>query len=98
MFILAAIGMMFFQQLRLGRRLVAEGTPAVAVITKCFPGKGRSGISIKYEFRTIDGRVINGSSGYDSLQKTGTSICVLYLVRDPKQNHPYLSLNYYVAQ
>jgi hypothetical protein len=98
LFVLAAFGMMLFAQIRMDRRLVAEGMPALAVITKCSPAKGRSGISIKYEFRTVDDRVVSGISGYDSLQEIGASICVLYLLRDPKLNRPYQLLNCRVAQ
>ncbi len=97
MLILAALGMMLPVQLRAGRRLVAEGTPAVALITKCSPAKGRRGISIEYEFRTEDGRLVKGISRYDSPQEIGASICVLYLLGDPRQNRPYQSLYYRVA-
>jgi hypothetical protein len=98
LFILAALGIMLFLQLRTGRRMVAEGTPAVAVITKCTPAKGRSGIGIEYEFRTEDGRVINGRSGFVSLQEIGASICILYLATNPLQNQPYELLNFRAEQ
>lgn len=83
--------------MRIDRRLVAEGAPAVAVIRDCSSG-GRGGFRVKYEFRTEDGRVMNGSGKSDSPQEIGASICVLYLLRDPKRNRPYQSLNYRVAQ
>ncbi len=94
-----SIGLVYLIALGRERTLVAEGVPATAVVTKCSPPKGRSGIVIKYEFRTLDGRVINGrSGGYDRLREIGANICILYLPQNPKRNQTYPSRNFRVAQ
>jgi hypothetical protein len=84
--------------MRIDQRLVVKGIPAVAVVTKCIERYGRSGqvngFTIKYEFRTEDGMLINGNSSSESRQEPGASICILYLPRKPKRNQTYTSLCY----
>lgn len=83
--------------MRIDRRLAAEGTPAVAVVTKCTV-HGRGTNTFNYEFRTEDGRVIEENSQSYSLQEIGARICVLYLPQNPRRNLPYSSLGYRVSQ
>ena len=89
--------------LRNDRRLVAEGKPTVAVITKWVRGS-KGGAGADYEFRTECGSATTGSTRSAMFdwnvvrQKTGVAICVLYLPTNPRQNLPYEELGYRVAQ
>ncbi|MGA9673189.1 MAG: hypothetical protein WBQ94_28580 [Terracidiphilus sp.] len=82
--------------MRLERRLLVEGTPAVAVVTKCTSVQG--GIYLKYEFCAQDGRVINGNAEYRIRQEVGTRICILYLPETPRRNLPYPPLFHRTVQ
>lgn len=84
--------------MRMERRVVAEGTPAVASITQCVPLYRAGGFQVKYEFHTEDGSVTKGSGWYGSSQESGANICVLYLPQNPQRNQPYPSRNYRVAR
>ena len=77
------------------RRIVREGTPAVASITSCSSSTGRSiWFAVKYEFRTEDGTVTQGRGRYENALDVGTQICVLYLPLNPQRSLPYGSANY----
>ena len=91
------ISVIVYVSMRIDRPLVTNGMPAVAVITKCTPHV-RGGITVKYKFRAEDGSEMKGSSGYDSLQEIGASICILYLPWNPRRNQTYISLCYRVVQ
>jgi hypothetical protein len=95
--VLVLISVIVLTGMRIDRRLVAEGAPAVAVITKRNDHL-RGGITIEYEFRTEDGRVTNGNSSCDGLPEIGESICILDLPWKPRRNQTYSSLWYRVAQ
>lgn len=98
-FIFVGSGLLLLFLLRAERRLVAEGVAVVAVITECSRNRGRSGGFIaKYEFRTADGSPATGSGWYADPKEIGARICVLYMPRNPKQNGPYASRGYRVAQ
>jgi hypothetical protein len=90
------LGVLFFMELRTDRRLLAEGVPAVGLVTKCTPGT-RGGYSMEYEFRTEDGKVTKGSCG-GSRKEIGEYVCVLYLPQNPRQNMRYLLSNFRVVQ
>lgn len=93
--IFVVAGLFSLLQVRTQRRLVIEGVPAVAVITKCSSGTGRSiWFAVTYEFRTEDGEVTEGSGRSENRQDIGTKICVLYLPENPKRSLPYASANY----
>lgn len=94
--ILLASAFMVLKGLREERLLIAKGTPAVALVTKS--SSTRSGFLVKYDFRTEDGMVIKGSSGYEICPEIGTNICVLYLQQDPSCNQLYPFRYYCVAQ
>jgi hypothetical protein len=91
-----ASAFMFLKTLREERLLIANGTPAVALITKT--SSTRSGYLVKYDFRTADGIVITGSSGYEICPEIGANICVLYLPQNPSRNQLYPFRYYCVAQ
>jgi hypothetical protein len=85
-------------RLRMDRRLVAEGKPAIATITGYRRG-ARGGYYATYEFCTEDGLVTKGSGvPCDKDVKTGTNICVLYQPQKPRRNQMYQLLEYRVAE
>jgi len=94
--VMILLSVLFQPALSKDRRLVAEGTPAVAVITNC-SAKGRW-FSAKYQFCTEDGKVTTGSSSYESRREIGANIWIIYLRENPEQNRAYPTLNYRVAQ
>jgi hypothetical protein len=88
-------GVVLLSQLRWQRRLVAEGLPAAAVVTRCYRGS-RGSRWIDYQFRAEDGRV---GEGTDNVRlEVGTAICVLYLPRNPRRNQRYVGSCYRVVQ
>jgi hypothetical protein len=93
--VLIVIALVVYLSMRWDRRLVAEGRPAIAVITNCALQK--SGFSVKYEFQTEDGVVTKGNSSSDTDQEVGARVCILYLPRNPRRNQTYASLCYRVA-
>jgi hypothetical protein len=95
-FIFGPFGGVVLMSLRKERKLLVNGAPAAGLVTSCTPGT-RGSFSVKYEFRTEDGRVIQGKSG-GPRKKIGDSLCVLYLQQNPRQSQPYPSGNYRVAE
>jgi hypothetical protein len=91
-----AIGLVFLVGLCKERKLMAEGAPATAVVTKCTRGT-RGSFLVEYEFRTKEGGVMTGSCS-DSRKEIGASFCVLYLPQNSRRNMSYPSSNYRVAQ
>jgi hypothetical protein len=83
----AVLGILFLVQFPKQRKLVAEGMPAVGVITKC--GRARGGFYVNYEFHTEDGKLASGSSLSDSRKEIGENIWVLHLPDNPRRNGPY---------
>jgi hypothetical protein len=77
------------------RQVVAEGLPAVAVITGFRRGKG--GQIVDYEFRTAAGQLVKGSSVDSRPWTVGASLCVLYLERNPRRNLQYPSTHFVVV-
>lgn len=97
--IFAGAGIFSLALVRTQRRLVVDGVPVVAVVTACSGPVGRSvWFGVKYEFRTEDGRVMEGSGRSENRQEVGTKICVLYLPQNPEKSLPYASANYRVAE
>ena len=94
--IVGPVGIVFLMGLHSERRLLTEGAPAAGVVTKCSRG-ARGSYSVEYEFRTDDGCVAKGSSSGDR-KAIGASICILYLLPNPRRNQPYPSPNYRVAE
>jgi hypothetical protein len=92
--VLILVGMLI--KMSIIRRLLTEGRPAVAVVTKCSRG-GRGQIFVEYEFRTKEGRVMTGIWN-ESLEKIGANFCVLYLPQNPRRNMRYPSSDYRVVQ
>lgn len=78
------------------RRLLAEGLPAIATITKAYYNPKR-GNGAHYEFRTREGEIGTGSSLFEGPQTVGSSLCILYLPQNSKRNIPYPVMNYRIA-
>jgi hypothetical protein len=89
-------GLAFLLVLRSERRLLAEGAPAAAVVTKCCP-TNRGNFLLNYEFRAEDGRMVTGNCT-DSFKEIGANCCVLYLPQNPRKNMSYPSSCYRVVQ
>jgi hypothetical protein len=88
-------GLFLLLMMRGDRRLVAEGTPVVAVVTSCSGPVGRSvWFSVTYDFRTEDGTEMQGTGKYGSSLEIGTKLVVLYLPQNPQRNGPYASAYY----
>jgi hypothetical protein len=94
--VLVLILVMMLIRMRIIRRLLSEGMPAVAVVTKRCRG-ARGGVYVVYEFRTEEGRAMTGSDG-ESPEDIGANICVLYLPQNPRRNMRYPSSDYRVVQ
>lgn len=90
-------GILFLISLRMERRLVADGVPAAAVVTRT-DYHSRGGYTATYEFRTEDGRVMAKRVGVPSRLEIGSNIWVLYLRQNPRRSQPYPSPNYRVAE
>ena len=93
---LLAGAFMFLKDLRDDRILVANGMPAVAIITNTI--HNRLGFLVMYDFHTADGMVIKGSGGSGIRPEIGANICILYLPQNPKRNQLYPSRYYCAAQ
>jgi len=96
-FPLVLFAIIFLISLRMERRLVADGVPAVGVITK-YGHSYSSGYFANYEFRTEDGKVMTKRVGVPGPLEIGSNIRVLYLRQNPRRNQPYPSPNYRVAE
>jgi hypothetical protein len=90
------ISSVFFLSLRSDRTLVAEGEPAIGIVTKCSPWS-RGGFIVRYEFRTAGGESLRGKGWPEDEYEAGAHICVLYLQRNPKRNKSYPMANYRAA-
>jgi hypothetical protein len=94
--IFGPIGLVFLVGLHRERKLIAEGAPAIAVVTKCSRGT-RGRFLVEYEFHTEEWRVMTGRCS-DSRKEIGASFCVLYLAQNPRRNMTYPSSDYRVVQ
>lgn len=91
------VGVMMLASGRRERRLLAEGLPAIATITKSYP-LSKGGYQSDYEFRTQDGSVGTGNNSFDGPPEIGTSFCVIYLPQNPRRNLPYPLLDYRIVE
>jgi hypothetical protein len=88
----APFGFVLLMGLRSERRLLTEGMPVAGLVTGCTRGT-RGSYRVKYEFRTEDGRVVQGKCG-GKRQDIGAGVCVLYLRQDPRKNQLYSTGSY----
>lgn len=84
----AALGGLFMFRLRCQRWLLAEGRPALAVVTR--HTKTDKGTVSHYEFLSLSGSLAKGRSG-PSRKPTaiGATFCVFYDPDNPRRNAPY---------
>jgi hypothetical protein len=90
----ALIAIFLLVTFRAQRQLLAEGTFASAVVTKC--SRWRNCFKLMYEFHTQDGVAASGSYLYQTPVKPGAKVRILYLPQNPRQNQTY-PLNYYTV-
>lgn len=91
--ILALFGVGLLVSLFGERRLLAKGTPVLAMITSCQPASNGVGFVVKYAF-SAGGRPLREGNGWlEKRQEVGAKTWVLYLPQKPRQNHTYPMLN-----
>jgi hypothetical protein len=83
----AFLGLLLFVLLFDERRMAVQGTPVLAVITKCT--RARNGFLLDYAFRLENQQVIKGHGWYQTYQEPGAGIWALYLRKKPRRNVPY---------
>jgi hypothetical protein len=93
---LAAGGSFLVFILRRQAQLMAQGLPAVGVVTRSSRVKG--GWALRYQFRMKDGGVASGSSHVRRRGEVGATVCVLYLPQNPRRNQVYPTGLYRVTQ
>jgi len=78
----------FWFMIRRQARLLAEGRPALATITKIRRAKHTI---VYYEFPLLDGQVIKGRSPVNrrNMPQPGEEACVLYMPENPRRNALY---------
>jgi hypothetical protein len=85
---LAAVGGLFTIPLRYQGWLLAEGRPALAVVTR--HAKTDKGTVIHYEFTMLSGSQGKGRSGPSRKPlAVGATLCVFYDPDNPRRNAPY---------
>jgi len=92
-----AVGIMMLVSGNKERRLLAEGLPAIATITKSYR-LSKGGYKSNYEFRTEDGGVGTGTNSFAGPPEIGTTFCVIYFPQNPRRNLPYPLDDYRVDQ
>ncbi len=94
--ILLAGGSFLVVILRRQAELMAQGMPAVGVVTRSSRVKG--GWALRYQFRMKDGSTALGSSQVRRRVEVGATVCVLYLPQNPRRNQVYPTGLYRVTQ
>jgi hypothetical protein len=85
---LAVPGRLVMLGIRSQRRLLAEGRPAPALVTR--HTQTQHGKTIHYEFPVLSGAIAKGRSGPTRKPPApGATICVLYEPENPRRNAPY---------
>jgi hypothetical protein len=86
-------------QLSFERRLAAEGLATFGLVTKCrVSGRYGEFITLRYEFRTQDGNLVQGRGSFKTQQEVGAKVPILYLPQKPKMNAPYPLSTWRVAK
>ena len=85
---LAVSGWLVTRGLLSQRRLLAQGRPAPALVTR--HTQAQHGKTIYYEFPVLSGAIAKGHSGPTRKPPApGATICVLYDPENPRRNAPY---------
>ena len=85
--LLLAIGGFLWFSLRRERRLLEQGVPAPAVVTRSHRVKG--GYTARYRFRADDGEVRKGRGSVRRVYPPGETITVVVHPDNPRRNAPY---------
>lgn len=86
--VLGALGWIVTLSLRGQRRLLVEGRPAPAVVTR--HTRSKDGKTVHYEFPLLSGAIRQGRSGPTKKPPAvGSVICVLYAPDNPRRNAAY---------
>jgi hypothetical protein len=86
---LAAGGAVLVLILRRQLRLLSEGRPALAVVTR-YSYAQHGAKNIHYEFPLLSGGMAKGRSGpIRRLPAIGATLCVIYDRENPRRNAPY---------
>jgi hypothetical protein len=84
---LVLLGLLMVFVIRREIRLLSDGRPALARVTKV--SRHQHGHLLRYEFATLNGGVAKGRSESRKAHPVGAAICVLYDRENPKRNAPY---------
>jgi hypothetical protein len=90
--ILTAMALLCWVPVRWQRRLLSEGRPARAVVTKVKQNKGSHGEThraIVYQFRVLAGTIATGKATATKAAEVGATISVVYDPERPVRNRPY---------
>lgn len=90
------VSIMFFYQLRLERRLILTGLPAIATVRRC--SRRKNGWSIGFEFRTQTGIEASGGGWSAIARENGDQVSILYLPENPRRSQPYPFQNYRLGE
>jgi hypothetical protein len=85
---LAVAGWLAMRGILSQKRLLAEGRPAPALVTR--HTRTQHGKTMHYEFVLLSGAIAKGRSGpARKPPAVGSTICVLYDPENPRRNAPY---------
>jgi Na+-transporting NADH:ubiquinone oxidoreductase subunit NqrC len=90
--VLAAMALLCLAPIHWQRRLLSEGRPALAVVTKVTKNKGSHGETHRamvYQFRVLAGTMATGKATATKAAEVGATISVLYDPERPTRNRPY---------
>jgi hypothetical protein len=85
--ILVLLGGLIVFAIRRESRLLSEGRPAPARVTKVT--RVKNGHMLRYEFRTLNGEVVKGRGHSRRAQPVGVTLCVVYDRDNARRNEPY---------
>jgi hypothetical protein len=85
--LLVLLGGLIVFAIRRESRLLSEGRPALARVTKVT--RVKDGHMMRYEFRTLNGEVVKGRGKSRHAQPVGATVCVVYDRDNARRNEPY---------
>jgi hypothetical protein len=94
MFLVPSI--VFLYRLRLERKLILSGLPAIATVRRC--SRRKNGWSIGFEFLTQTGIEASGGGWSATARENGEQVCILYLPENPRISQPYPFQNYRLGE
>jgi hypothetical protein len=91
--IFSGFGLLVVLATRRDRRILTEGTPVLATVTRCSPSRKR-GFSAQYEFHLADGLAYVREFSSATNREIGSTLWVLYLPGNPRRSLAYPAANY----